>query len=195
MNVISAEEFNKKTSFSPNKSQKIYQDRVLIKGPVFALDKEMVALQYCQSYVKKHSGSYCLVVKEKYYFQLWKEKSVIKNSINKHLESKDNISTNIENISKQKDVIANIEIDKVIEKMRNIGGVKIKNRRYNLRVYPNCFIGTEAVEWMISNLNLSTDQAVQLGQRLIDEKFIHHVLDRHNFQNEYLFYRFYWDEK
>ena len=44
------------------------------------------------------------------------------------------------------------------------------------------------------NLGLSVEQAVRLGQRLIDEKFIHHVTDDHPFINDFFFYRFYWDE-
>jgi len=296
MNIISAEDFNKQTTFGNNRLHKIYRDKILIQGPVFALDEKISALQYCESYLKKYSGSYCLVVQERYYFQLWKEENLIKDSIKVNLESDQNISKpllqdntlsvnkvnqsslnintalgfinlckkllsqsigvfgnffcdatlsenpnincqefigilasqipdveqskqfkkallqfidqNIESntllkeisacleeYTEPKDIIANIEIKKVIEKMRNIGGVKIKNRRYNLRIYPNCFIGSEAVEWIVENLNLSTEQAIKLGQRLIDENFIHHVLDRHDFQNEYLFYRFYWDEK
>lgn len=38
-------------------------------------------------------------------------------------------------------------------------------------------------------------QAVRLGQRLIDENLVHHVLDQHKFADDFLFYRFYWNEK
>lgn len=78
--------------------------------------------------------------------------------------------------------------------MRNIGAIKIKDRRYKLKVYPKCFVVNEAVAWMKSEFNLSTEQAIRLGQRLIDEKIIHHVVDRQKFADEFLFYRFYWDE-
>ncbi len=78
--------------------------------------------------------------------------------------------------------------------MRHVGGIKIKDRNYKFKIYPKCFIGQEAVEWFCANLGLSTQQAIRLGQRLIDEKWIHHVLDQQNFANDFLFYRFYWDE-
>ena len=54
-------------------------------------------------------------------------------------------------------------------------------------------MGREVVDWMINNLNLSTEQAIKLGQRLIDEKFIYHVLNQLNFENKHLLYRFYED--
>ena len=41
---------------------------------------------------------------------------------------------------------------------------------------------------------LSLNEAISIGQLLIDRGLIHHVIDRHNFKNEYLFYRFYEDE-
>lgn len=87
-----------------------------------------------------------------------------------------------------------IDFKKLVAKMRDLGGLHLKNRRYKLRIYPKCFVGSEAVEWMKLEYNLSTEQAVRLGQRLVDEKIIHHVVDEHNFADSYLFYRFYWDE-
>ncbi len=47
---------------------------------------------------------------------------------------------------------------------------------------------------MRTNLSLSTEQSIRLAQRLIDQKWIYHVVDRQNFANEFFFYRFYWDE-
>ena len=79
--------------------------------------------------------------------------------------------------------------------MRNVGGIKIEDRRYKLKNYPKTFIGSEVVTWFKSELDISTEQAIRLGQRLVDEKIIHHVLDQHSFKNDLLFYRFYWDER
>jgi len=87
-----------------------------------------------------------------------------------------------------------IDLDNLVAKMRNIGGVKIKDRRHKLKTYPRCFVGSEAVEWIAAKLNISTTDAIQIGQKLIDEKLIHHVTNEHQFENDYLFYRFYWDD-
>lgn len=92
------------------------------------------------------------------------------------------------------DVVNRFNLKDVVARMRNVGGLNIKDRRYRLTLYPQCFVGSEAVEWMSLNLNLSQEQAVRLGQRLVDEKFIHHVTDEHPFINDFFFYRFYWDE-
>nr|MDJ0600358.1 pleckstrin/ G-protein interacting- domain protein [Crocosphaera sp.] len=72
--------------------------------------------------------------------------------------------------------------------------VEIKDRRHRLKQYPKCFIGSDLVDWMIKNLSISSEQAVKIGQQLIDKKIIHHVHDQHDFENQYLFYRFYVDE-
>lgn len=87
-----------------------------------------------------------------------------------------------------------INLKKLVKEMHAPNGVDIKDRRYRLRVYPKVFVGREAVTWFKSQYNLSTEQAIHLGNLLIKNKIIHHVLDRHDFKNEFLFYRFYWDE-
>ena len=92
------------------------------------------------------------------------------------------------------DRVATMPLKALVAKMRNINGIKIKDRKYRLKVYPQCFLGNEAVRWFIQNLKLSHEDALRMGQRLIDEKWIHHVADDHGFKDDELFYRFYWDE-
>jgi hypothetical protein len=91
--------------------------------------------------------------------------------------------------------IAHIELKDLVREMRDIGGIKVKDRRYRLSVYPRCFVGSDAVDWLKKRFGLSTEDAVKLGQRLIDEKLLHHVTDGHPFENGYFFYRFFWDEE
>ncbi|EAZ89422.1 DEP domain-containing protein [Crocosphaera chwakensis] len=86
------------------------------------------------------------------------------------------------------------DIDKIIDKIRSEKGVTIKNRRYRLKSYPKCFIGSELVDWLTKNLTISSEEAVKIGQQLIDQKIIHHVHNEQEFKNDYLFYRFYTDE-
>ena len=83
----------------------------------------------------------------------------------------------------------------LVNDMRGINGLEIKDRRYRLINYPQCFIGSEAVEWMQEKYGISPSQAVQLGEKLVAEKIIHHVTDDHTFKSDYLFYRFYLDEQ
>lgn len=86
------------------------------------------------------------------------------------------------------------EIQILTQKMRGKYGVEIKDRWYNFKLYRQCFIGSEAVEWLIAIQNVSEAKAIQIGQMLLDRRIIHHVHDQHNFKNDFLFYRFYEDE-
>ncbi|MDR9404642.1 MAG: hypothetical protein RI580_14515 [Halothece sp. Uz-M2-17] len=71
----------------------------------------------------------------------------------------------------------------------------IKNNRYKLRVYPKSIFGTELVDWLCRHLNCSREEAVQVGQSLIDAGWLHHTWDQHNFADEAFLYRFYQDER
>lgn len=55
----------------------------------------------------------------------------------------------------------------------------------------------EAVTWMVDNIDIvkSRRGAVRLGRQLVRHRLIHHVVDGHDFQDEYLFFRFYSDEE
>jgi len=70
-------------------------------------------------------------------------------------------------------------------------GVECKNRKYHLKTYSNCFIGSEAVDWMVENLNVSRATAIELGQKMINMNFFVHVVEKDKpFLDEFLFYRF-----
>jgi hypothetical protein len=92
------------------------------------------------------------------------------------------------------DPIAKIDLKELVREMRDIGGVKIKDRRYRLNVYPRCMVGSEMTTWMVRKFFIAEPDAVRLGQRLIDEKLLHHVTDDRDFEDGFFFYRFYWDE-
>ncbi len=86
------------------------------------------------------------------------------------------------------------DLEQLVIQMRGADGVIIQDRLYNLKIYPNCFVGAEAVQWFMSNLGLTLNEAVRVGQRLLKRGVIHHVVDEQDFKNDYLFYRFYVDE-
>jgi Domain found in Dishevelled, Egl-10, and Pleckstrin (DEP) len=92
------------------------------------------------------------------------------------------------------DRITAIDLKELVREMRDIGGIKIKDRRYRLTVYPRCMVGSEATTWLVRKFFISEAEAVKLGQRLIDQKLLHHVTDSHPFEDGFFFYRFYWDE-
>jgi len=113
---------------------------------------------------------------------------------NEYLFYRFNEAKLLANDCSQNEAICSIDLEKLVADMRNVGGVKIKDRRYNLKNYPRCFVGSEAVDWIATKLDLSIPEAIAIGQKLLEQNWIHHVTNQHPFKNEYLFYRFYWDE-
>ena len=79
-------------------------------------------------------------------------------------------------------------------RMRGAGGVEVATRRYLLKSYPKCFIGTEAVDWIAATYRLSRPLAVKLGERMVEAGIVHHVADDHDFKDGEFFYRYYADE-
>ena len=69
--------------------------------------------------------------------------------------------------------------------------VKIADRSYRLKTYKKCFVGSEAVDYLVnSGATISRDDAVQVGQALMEMRIFEHVCRDHDFRDEYLFYRF-----
>ncbi len=85
-------------------------------------------------------------------------------------------------------------LERLVKQMRSENGLDIQNRRFRLTVYPNCFIGSEAVTWLAKTQNATREAAVRIGQAMVEQGIFHHVTDEHPFKDEYLFYRFYEDE-
>lgn len=83
-----------------------------------------------------------------------------------------------------------IDIAGAARRMRGPGGVACEDRRYRLKRYPNCFIGTVAVDWLVAQYGLSRDLAVAAGQALLERGVLYHVVKDHAFEDEPLFYRF-----
>ena len=90
--------------------------------------------------------------------------------------------------------IDTLNIEKLAQRMRGAGGVEVASRRYLLSLYPKCFTGREAVDWLAKHCRLSRPMALKAGERMIATGLIHHVTDGHRFEDAELFYRFYADE-
>jgi len=70
-------------------------------------------------------------------------------------------------------------------------GVEVKDRTWMLMHFKHCFIGSEAVDWLIKNANLKhRTEAVHIGRELVKMGAIQHVVDRHDFADHYYFYVF-----
>jgi EAL domain-containing protein (putative c-di-GMP-specific phosphodiesterase class I) len=72
--------------------------------------------------------------------------------------------------------------------MRSAGGVDIRDRMFHLRRYRLCFVGREAVDWLVQHAAVSRSEAVRLGRRLMALGCLRHVLDEHDFEDGEFFY-------
>lgn len=97
-------------------------------------------------------------------------------------EAKNNTSAEVVDSGKD-------ELESVTERLEQ--GLEVKDRRYHLKSYKNCFVGSDAVQFMVSSGLTSTEEdALLLGNLLLDAGYIAHVLREHKFENKHLFYRF-----
>ncbi|XP_070704730.1 DEP domain-containing mTOR-interacting protein [Pempheris klunzingeri] len=77
-------------------------------------------------------------------------------------------------------------------RLRLHDGKLIKDRRYHLRTYPNCFVAQELIDWLVSHKE-APDRATAAGlmQHLVDQDIVHHVCDKRTvFKDAKLLYRF-----
>ncbi|CAB9523824.1 DEP domain-containing mTOR-interacting protein [Seminavis robusta] len=70
-------------------------------------------------------------------------------------------------------------------------GIQVADRTYRLVTYPQCFVGTEAVDFLVQyKFAHSRQQAVQLARQLAEKyELFQHVTGQHEFKDEYIFYK------
>jgi len=82
------------------------------------------------------------------------------------------------------------ELAALVKRMSGPGGVPIADRRHLLTVYRQCFVGREAVDWLVRGEGLTRGEAVAVGRLLVARGRVRHVLEEHGFEDGGLFYRF-----
>merc|ERR1711860_323747 len=81
------------------------------------------------------------------------------------------------------------ELEELTAKLR--ANLDIKDRKYLMTTYPQCFIGNEAVTFMVENdISSSRESAVELGKLLMAADVIRHVTNDHEFKDENKYYSF-----
>lgn len=70
-------------------------------------------------------------------------------------------------------------------------GVRMIDRRWHWRLHYSCFIGFEMTTWILQNFrDIGTrEEAVELGNELMDNGLFQHVEQRHNFRDGNFFYQ------
>ncbi|XP_031560616.1 rap guanine nucleotide exchange factor 4-like [Actinia tenebrosa] len=72
----------------------------------------------------------------------------------------------------------------------------LRDRKYNMKEYPKCFVGSEAIDWLLKKSRLvhSRFHALSLWQALLEEGTLAHVTHEYDFRDKTLYYKFLVDE-
>lgn len=69
--------------------------------------------------------------------------------------------------------------------------VELKDRKYHMKTFQQCFVGSEAVDYLLNSGEASNrEDAVQIGKALAAMHLFEHVTRDHEFADEHLFFRF-----
>eukprot|EP00004_Rigifila_ramosa_P027749 TRINITY_DN9144_c0_g1_i2.p1 TRINITY_DN9144_c0_g1~~TRINITY_DN9144_c0_g1_i2.p1 ORF type:complete len:713 (-),score=112.73 TRINITY_DN9144_c0_g1_i2:225-2165(-) len=81
------------------------------------------------------------------------------------------------------------ELQWLAQRMRS--GVRVRDRKLRMRVIPACFVGAEAVDWLLKLLpHIQRQGAVLIGNQMLAMSLIEHVTREHVFEDSPLLYRF-----
>ena len=172
----------------------IYNNKVFIEAKSFSKDELEAAIKECREEYLDHeerSKIPTLLVKGKNNIGIWMEDKRYQPD---GVPTSETTETKTERQSSSKN-LERISLRQLALQMRDKNGITIKARRHKLKLYHHCFLGNEAVDWIVEKLKISRTDAVKLGQKMIEKKIFHHIVDEHQFKDEPLFYRFYEDEK
>ena len=85
--------------------------------------------------------------------------------------------------------MASKKLQSKAEKLEN--KLEIKDRKWKMKTYKNCFVGKDAVSAIIElKLAKNIYKAIMFGQELMTAELIAHVANDRQFKNENLYYRF-----
>ncbi|PSS00010.1 Glutaredoxin like [Actinidia chinensis var. chinensis] len=80
------------------------------------------------------------------------------------------------------------ELSDIVRKMKEF--IPVKDRFYKMRRFINCFLGSEAVNFLSEDQYLEREEAVEFGRKLASKLFFQHVLDENVFEDGNHLYRF-----
>ncbi|KAK9166656.1 hypothetical protein Scep_001847 [Stephania cephalantha] len=80
------------------------------------------------------------------------------------------------------------ELALVVKKMQE--SILVKDRFYKLRIFNKCFLGSDAVDFLSVDQDLSREDAIQFGQKLVRQHFFRHILEENLFEDGNHLYRF-----
>ncbi|MFP4132986.1 MAG: DEP domain-containing protein [Halothece sp.] len=160
-----------------------YYGKFFVRGEIFSLSQKNRAIAYSrQRFSEYQEQVYILLVEEKDRLTLWYENSEV-------------TPLSSENNQYFTDFISTIDLNQLVFKMRSKEGVKRTNRRRGFRTFRKCFSGREAVNWLQQYLQISREDAIRLGERLLNHNLLSPLtINVKSFQDRELLYRFTADE-
>ena len=92
----------------------------------------------------------------------------------------------------QDELLSDEKRQKIVTMMKDSSrGITVKERRFMFKVFPHCFVGSEAVHWLIINgFAKSREEALNIGNMLMFLGDIAHVTKEKHFEDKYEFYKF-----
>jgi hypothetical protein len=79
---------------------------------------------------------------------------------------------------------------RVMQQLAGPGGVAVADRVYLAKTYTECWVGSEAIDWLVQVQSLERHDAWVLLHRLMQFGLIEHVTRSRSFIDGYFFYRF-----
>jgi hypothetical protein len=86
---------------------------------------------------------------------------------------------------------SNIDLRKLAEDLQGEKGIEVLDRRWHWKLHYTCFLGFDLVNWLLSNFkDIETrDDAVELGNELMNKGLFIHVQKRHQFRDGNFFFQ------
>lgn len=156
-----------------------YYGKTFLRGEVFPINQKKRAIEYSrQRFTEYKEKVYILLVQEQHYLTLWYENPEVT-----PLPARNN-----EDFS---DFISTVDLNQLVLKMRSKGGVTLKTRRRGFRTFRECFSGPEGINWIQKHLSIARNDAIRLGERLLQEKWLFPLTNHPgSFQSSESLYRF-----
>jgi hypothetical protein len=86
---------------------------------------------------------------------------------------------------------SNLDLKRLAEDLQGEKGIQMLDRRWHWKLHYNCFLGFDLVNWLLSNFkDIETrDEAVELGNELMNRGLFIHVQKRHQFRDGNFFFQ------
>jgi pyruvate/2-oxoglutarate dehydrogenase complex dihydrolipoamide dehydrogenase (E3) component len=89
----------------------------------------------------------------------------------------------------------NANLEELAARVKRVLDIRDRKHGFPSKTYPKCFVGSEAVAQLVEEGIASDEEdAVHIGNMMLNGGVFHHVQHAHPFENKYLFYRFTSDE-